>query len=88
MTIGDAVGVAGVDDITLGVGNLLLNVTGTVNQTSGNLISANGLALMVTGATTLTEHNDVNILTVNNTGTLQFTDSDGFSIGTFDPSSE
>ena len=35
--------------ITLGTGNLFLNVTGNVTQNAGDTITAAGLALMVTG---------------------------------------
>src|SRR5439155_946066 len=34
------------DDITLGAGNLTLNVTGNVTQTAGNVVTAAGLQLL------------------------------------------
>src|SRR2546423_1521096 len=44
LTIGEAA--VSADDITLGSGNLTLNVTGAVTQTSGNVITAAGLQLL------------------------------------------
>src|SRR5438093_7252798 len=38
LTIGEVAGTA--DEITLGAGNLTLNVTGNVTQTAGNVITA------------------------------------------------
>ena len=46
------------DDIDLGAGNLLLDVDGNVTQGAGNTIVATGLALQVTGTTTLDEEDN------------------------------
>ena len=69
------------DDINVGSGNLLLNVTGNVSQNADDTIVANGLALLVTGAMTLTEANDINVLAFSNGGAVQFTDADNVTIG-------
>ena len=64
------------DDIDLGTGNLFLGVTGNVTQQAGDTITAAGLALMVSGDTTLNEANDVDTLAADNGGSIQFTDVD------------
>ena len=46
------------NDIDLGLGNLLLEVGGSVSQNAGDTIVAGGLALDVNGTTTLTEANN------------------------------
>ncbi len=70
------------DDIALGTGNLLLNVTGNVTQVAGDTIIANGLALMVTGTTTLTDSgNNVSILAANSGDTINYADADGLTVG-------
>src|SRR5256714_1667920 len=51
--VGDGVSTA--QDITLGAGNLTLNVTGNVTQTSGNVITAAGLQLLGGGTVTLND---------------------------------
>ena len=43
------------EDISLGSGNLFLDVAGNVTQQAGDTITAAGLALMVDGTTTLTD---------------------------------
>src|SRR5256714_10115094 len=53
LTIGDGVSTA--QDITLGAGNLTLNVTGNITQTSGNVITAAGLQLLGSGTVTLND---------------------------------
>src|SRR5437016_6055506 len=53
--IGDAVGPLGADDISLGTGNLTLNVVGAVTQTANNVITAAGLQLLGSGTVTLNE---------------------------------
>src|SRR5438132_12403661 len=55
LTIGDAIGPLGADDITLGTGNLTLNVVGAVTQTANNVITAAGLQLLGSGTVTLNE---------------------------------
>src|SRR5438552_11536457 len=49
LTIG-AVADTGADDITIGAGNLTLNVVGPVTQVSGNVITAAGLQLLGSGS--------------------------------------
>ena len=69
------------DAVSIGAGNLFLDVQGNVAQTAS--ITANGLALMVSGETSLQlPGNDVNDLAVDAEGTTRFTDSSGFKIGT------
>ena len=61
-------------------------MTGNVTQNAGDTITAAGLALMVTGSTTLNEPgNDVNTLAANTGGTIHFTDVDGLTVGTVSP---
>ncbi|MCP4853815.1 MAG: hypothetical protein GY903_04915, partial [Fuerstiella sp.] len=64
-----------VNAVSLGSGNLFLDVTGNVTQTA--TITAAGLALMVDGTTTLNSANDVDTLAANNGGETLFTDADG-----------
>ncbi len=67
-------------DVNLGTGNLLLDVTGNLSQNPGDTIIANGLALLVSGTTTLIEANDVNVLSLNNEGAVQFVDLDNLIV--------
>ena len=69
------------NDVNLGTGNLLLDVTGNVSQNAGDTIVASGLALMVSGTTTLTQANDINTLALDNGGAVQFTDGDDLTVG-------
>src|SRR5207248_2092110 len=70
-------------DITLGTGNLTLNITGDVSQTSGNVITAAGLHL-VGGSTVHLDGrgNNVANLAANYSGTISYTDASGLTIGT------
>ncbi len=71
------------DDIALGTGNLFLNVTGNVSQNAGDTIIAAGLALMVTGSTTLTDPaNNLTTIAANTGDTINYTDADGLTVGT------
>src|SRR5207253_2495614 len=54
LTIG-AVADTGADDITIGSGNLTLNITGNVTQVAGNVITAAGLQLLGSGSVTLND---------------------------------
>ena len=57
------------EDISLGTGNLFLNVAGNVTQQTGDAITAAGLGLMVSGSTDLDEEtNTLNTVAANNTG--------------------
>ncbi len=71
------------DDIALGTGNLFLNVTGNVSQNAGDTIIAAGLALMVTGSTTLTDPaNNLTTIAANTGDTINYVDADGLTVGT------
>ena len=66
--------------ISIGGGSLFLDVGGNVTQVES--IAANALALMVDGTTTLQNGtNDVNQLAAANGGTVWFTDSNDFNVG-------
>ncbi|MBI1346897.1 hypothetical protein GC163_11480 [bacterium] len=83
LTIGDAVGTLGQDDIQLGTGDLTLNVVGAITQTAGSAITANGLQLLGSGTITLNDTaNDVSILAANYNGTIAYTDANALTIGT------
>src|SRR5438105_4735586 len=89
LSIGDAVGPLGADDITLGTGNLTLNVVGAVTQTANNVITAAGLQLLGTGTVTLNESgNNVATLAANYNGTIAYTDDNDLTRlnSTHDPS--
>src|SRR5205085_2083628 len=71
------------DDITLGTGNLTLNVTGAVTQIGGNLVTAAGLQLLGTGTVHLDESgNNVTTLAANYSGTISYTDANSLTVGT------
>ena len=65
--------------VALGTGDLLLDVTGNVAQTA--TITANGLALMVDGTTTLTAANNVATIAANNGGETVYTDANVLAVG-------
>src|SRR5204862_4753274 len=78
-----AVADAGADDITLGSGNLTLNVTGNITQTASNVILAAGLQLLGSGTVTLNESgNNVATLAANYNGTIGYTDANTLTVGT------
>src|SRR5437762_1488784 len=82
LTIG-AVADAGADDITLGSGNLTLNVVGAVTQVSGNVITAAGLQLLGTGSVHLDDPgNNVATLAASTSGPISYTDSNALVVGT------
>src|SRR5438105_4406773 len=77
LRMGDAVVPLGSDDITLGTGNLTLNVVGAVTQTANNVITAAGLQLLGSGTVTLNESgNNVATLAANYNGTIADRESD------------
>src|SRR5436309_834402 len=81
LTIGE--GAVSTDDITLGAGNLTLNVTGNVTQTSGNVITAAGLQLLGSGSVRLDETgNNVATLAANYSGPISYTDANSLTVGT------
>src|SRR5207302_108312 len=74
---------AGADDITIGAGNLTLNVVGPVTQVAGNVITAAGLQLLGSGSVTL---NDSGYTTPSRSasynGTISYTDANVLLVGT------
>src|SRR5437762_1727448 len=74
---------AGADDITLGSGNLTLNVVGAVTQVSGNVILASGLQLLGTGTVHLDDSgNNVPTLPARRSSDLSYADSNALVLGT------
>src|SRR5207244_1155110 len=85
LTGGLVIGEAAVttDDITLGAGNLTLNVVGNVTQTAGNVITAAGLQLLGSGSVHLDEPaNNVATLAAGYSGTISYTDANSLTVGT------
>ena len=84
LIIGDAVGIAGQDDITISGGHdLTLNVIGTVSQLADNVITASGLQLLGTGAVNLDDAgNDVVTLAADHSGTISYRDINALVVGT------
>src|SRR5256714_1170474 len=81
LTIGEAA--VTTDDISLGSGNLTLNVTGNVTQTAGNVITASGLQLLGSGSIHLDETgNNVATLAANYSGPISYTDANTLVVGT------
>jgi hypothetical protein len=69
------------EDVNLVGGDLLLDVAGNVSQNASDTITANGLALVVDGATTLTQANNVAVIAANNGGTIDYRDSNSLTVG-------
>src|SRR5207249_2974710 len=81
LTIGEAA--VTTDDITLGAGNLTLNVTGNITQTAGNAITAAGLQLLGSGSVHLDEPaNNVATLAASYSGPISYTDANSLTVGT------
>ena len=70
------------ESVSLGEGDLFLNVDGDVSQIAAGTIDAAGLGLMVEGETVLNEANDVDVLATDNNGATQFTDVNDLKVGT------
>src|SRR5947209_1157747 len=82
LTIGAAAD-AGADDITLGSGNLTLNVVGPVTQVSGNVITASGLQLLGSGSVTLNDSgNNVATLAASYNGPIGYTEGNDVLMAT------
>ena len=78
LTAGDSLSIN--QAVNLGTGNLLLDTTGSAFQSAA--ITADGLGLMVAGATTLQDPlNDVNFIAADNGGETLFTDADDLTVG-------
>src|SRR5437762_6630339 len=74
---------AGADDITLGSGNLTLNVTGNVRPVAGNLILASGLQLLGSGSVHLADTgNNVPTLAASTRRPIRYTDASAQAAGT------
>src|SRR5207302_416599 len=74
---------AGADDITLGLGNLTLNVVGPVTQVSGNVIRSEERRVGKGGSVTLTEsRNNVETLAASYNGSISYTDANALLVGT------
>src|SRR5205814_1938230 len=84
LVIGDAVGAAGTDDVTLGTGSLTVNVVGSNTQTTVNVITAAGLQLLGSGGTVRLDEgaNDVTTLAASYNGTISYTDKAALTVGT------
>src|SRR5438093_800839 len=74
---------AGADDITLGSGNLTLNVTGNVTQVAGNVITASGLQLLGSGSVHLDDsgNNEIGRASCRG-GPISYTDSNALIVRT------
>src|SRR5438128_1901819 len=78
-----AVADAGADDVTLGTGNLTLNVVGPLTQVGGNVILAAGLQLLGSGTVTLNDDgNNVATLAAYYNVSSGYTDANELTIGT------
>src|SRR5207249_3427854 len=81
LTIGELTSTA--DDITLGAGNLTLNVTGNITQTAGNVVTASRLQLLATANIhPLSLHDALPILAASYSGPISYTDASALTIGT------
>src|SRR2546422_996438 len=71
--------------VTLGAGDLTLDVRGAaaVTQTASGLITASGLQLLGSGTVNLDQDgNNVATIAANYNGTISYTDADALTIGT------
>src|SRR5207247_550013 len=67
---------------TLGDGDLTLNTTGNVSQTTAGAITANGLQVLGSGTVRLdSAANTVTTLAANRTGSLSYADTDSLTVG-------
>src|SRR3989442_1328365 len=74
---------AGADDITLGSGNLTLNVVGNITQISGTVILGSGMQVLGSGTVTLNDTgNNVSTLAATYNGPIAYTDANTLTIGT------
>src|SRR4029077_4249493 len=84
LVIGDGLGTAGTDDVTLGTGNLTLNVVGSITQTTDNVITASGLQLLGNSGTVRLDESDNDVATIaaSYNGTISYTDHSALTVGT------
>src|SRR2546423_216908 len=81
LVIGEAA--VSTDDITLGSGNLTLNVTGNMTQTAGNVITAAGLQIGRASCRDREEiSEDAGSLTKRYSETISYTDASALTVGT------
>src|SRR5438874_1869548 len=74
---------AGADDITLGSGNLTLNVDRKSTEEGSNVILASGLQLLGSGTVHLDDSgNNVSTLAASTSGPISYTDSNALVVGT------
>lgn len=67
--------------VDLGQGNLLIRAEGTVSQSATGTITASGLALLVSGMTTLSQANDIDTLATETQSAVEYHDIDDLHIG-------
>src|SRR6185503_1778435 len=68
--------------VTLGAGDLTLNINGDVSQTSSGGITAAGLQILGTGTVRLdSATNNVTTLAANHSGSISYLDADSLSVG-------
>src|SRR5437762_2484264 len=78
-----AVADAGADDITLGSGNLTLNVTGNVSQVAGNVILSSEQQRVGNGSGHRDDSgNNITTLAASTSGPISYTDSNALVVGT------
>src|SRR5439155_567371 len=71
------------DDITLGAGNLTLNVTGNVTQTAGNVIPASVLQLLGNGSLhSYPTRRSSDLIAASYSGPISYTDANSLTVGT------
>src|SRR6185503_17880631 len=68
--------------VTLGAGDLTLNINGAVSQTSSGGITAAGLQILGTGTVRLdSATNNVTTLAANHSGSISYLDADSLTVG-------
>src|SRR5947208_638734 len=68
--------------VTLGAGDLTLNINGNVSQMAAGGITAAGLQILGTGTVRLDSAvNNVTTLAANHSGSISYADTDGLTVG-------